>query len=67
MKYIIDDLNKGIFDTGNKIEANNPIQALKQLGYTNIKRDYHNTGNIVVRSSRGSYVYNAVIEAESEE
>lgn len=58
MRYVIYDLRKGLFSDTIKIEAKNPIEALKQVGYTNIKRDYTGrVGEVVIRSVRGSYVY----------
>lgn len=59
-KYEINDLRLSIFDMPLVVEANSPIEALKKLGYKNIKRsDY---GDVVVVGSRGSYIYSATKE-----
>lgn len=63
MKYKINDLRLSIFDKPPVIEASSPIEALKKLGYKNIKRQIENgCGDIVVIGSRGSYIYSATKE-----
>lgn len=63
MKYKINDLRLSIFDMPLVIEASSPIEALKKLGYKNIKRQIESGyGDIVVVGSRGSYIYSATKE-----
>lgn len=62
-KYKINDLRLPIFDKPPIIEASSPIEALKKLGYKNIKREVESGyGDIVVIGSRGSYIYSATKE-----
>lgn len=59
-KYEINDLRLSIFDMPLVIEASSPIEALKKLGYKNIKRQTESgCGDIVVVGKRGSYIYSA--------
>ena len=63
MKYEINDLRLSIFDKPPVIEASSPIEALKKLGYKDIKRQTESgCGDIVVVGSRGSYIYSAIKE-----
>lgn len=62
-KYKINDLRLPIFDKPPVVEASSPIEALKSLGYKNIKRQIESgCGDIVVVGSRGSYIYSATKE-----
>lgn len=57
-KYLIYDLRDGLAKSADLIvEAESPSKAVEKL-YTDVKRDYGNTGDIVVRGNHGSYVYN---------
>lgn len=62
MKYKINDLRLSIFDMPLIVEASSPIEALKKLGYKNIKRQIENGGDVVVVGNRGSYIYSATKE-----
>lgn len=62
-KYKINDLRLPIFDKPPVVEASSPIEALKKLGYKNIKRQIESgCGDIVVIGGRGSYIYSATKE-----
>lgn len=62
-KYIINDLRLPIFNKPPVVEASSPIEALKKIGYKNIKRQIESGyGDIVVIGSRGSYIYSATKE-----
>lgn len=52
-EYKIFDIRGGLMADDTTIKADSPIQAVRKL-YNNVKRNYRNTGNIVVN---GKYVY----------
>lgn len=57
-KYIIFDIRNGLGKSPDVIvEEESPYKAVQKL-YTDVKRDYSGTGDIVVHNNRGSYVYN---------
>ena len=55
--YRIFDIHNGLGANNAVVEAKSPKHALESLGYTDIKRDYTNTGNIVVHINNYSMVY----------
>ena len=48
-EYKIFDVRGGLLDDNNIVKADSPIQAVRKL-YKNVKRNYRNTGNIVVNN-----------------
>lgn len=57
-EYIIFDSRNGLLSEPDLIiKEKSPRKAVEKL-YRNVKRDYTNTGDIVVRNNRGSYVFN---------
>lgn len=50
MYYVVTDINKPLLIENMLIFANSPKEAVEKLGYKNVKRDYTNGGNIVVRN-----------------
>lgn len=64
-EYEICDLNKGMFDKNTIIFAKSPLEACKKyirsIGEDKkIKRDMTNSGRLVVRNNRSSYVYHVI-------
>ena len=56
-KYRIFDLRAGLMSADVIIEAKSPLNAVQKL-YNNVTRTYDGSGDIVVSSNNGSYVYN---------
>lgn len=63
-KYMIFDLRKGLLSEVNKTSATSPKEALIKAGYINIERVYDSQANVVVKSSRGSYLFKAELPKE---
>ena len=64
-EYEICDLNKGMFDKNIIVFAKNPLEAcrryIKSIGEDKkVKRDMTNSGRLVVRNNRASYVYHVI-------
>lgn len=64
-EYEICDLHKGMFDKNTVVFAKSPLEAcikyIKSIGEDKkIKRDMTNSGRLVVRSNRASYVYHVI-------
>ena len=57
--YRIFDIHNGLGADDAVVEAKSAKHALESLGYTDIKRDYTNMGNIVVHTNNYSMVYYA--------
>lgn len=64
-EYEICDLNKGMFSDNKIVFAKTPLEAckkyIKSIGEDKkIKRDMTNSGRLVVRNNRASYVYHVI-------